>query len=85
VKKQVQQTREQPLLALLFAEPVSSTLKMEAISSSETSVEPQRTTRRHIPEDDTLQNHRCENLKFYMIREVIKWNLCVFLGNTTLF
>jgi predicted GIY-YIG superfamily endonuclease len=25
----------------------------------------QRTTRRHIPEDDTLQNHRCENLKSY--------------------
>jgi hypothetical protein len=23
----------------------------------------QRTTRRYIPEDDTLQNHRCENLK----------------------
>jgi hypothetical protein len=22
-------------------------------------------TRRHIPEDDTLHNHRCENLKFY--------------------
>jgi hypothetical protein len=22
-----------------------------------------RTTRRHIPEDDTLHNHRCENLK----------------------
>jgi hypothetical protein len=28
---------------------------MEAIYSSETSVETQRTTRRHIPEDDTLQ------------------------------
>jgi hypothetical protein len=27
---------------------------MEAISSSETSVETQRTTRRHVPEDDTL-------------------------------
>jgi hypothetical protein len=26
----------------------------------------QRTTRRHIPEDDTLHNHRCENLKSYM-------------------
>jgi hypothetical protein len=32
-----------------------ATLKMEAICSSETSVESQRTTRRHIPEDDTLQ------------------------------
>jgi hypothetical protein len=25
----------------------------------------ERTTRRHIPEDDTLQNHRCEDLKSY--------------------
>jgi hypothetical protein len=32
----------------------SSTLKMEAIRSSETSDATQRTTRRHIPEDDTL-------------------------------
>jgi hypothetical protein len=39
---------------------LSSTLKMEAICSSETSVETQRTTRRHIAEDDTLHNHRCE-------------------------
>jgi hypothetical protein len=33
----------------------SSTLKMEAIRSSETPGATQRTTRRHIPEDDTLQ------------------------------
>jgi hypothetical protein len=32
----------------------SSTLKMEAICSSETSVASQQTTWRHIPEDDTL-------------------------------
>jgi hypothetical protein len=38
---------------------------MEAICSSETSVETQQTTQRHIPEDDTLHNHRCENLKSY--------------------
>jgi hypothetical protein len=43
---------------------------MEAICSSETSVETQRTTRRHIPEDDTLHNHRCENLKSYKYRDV---------------
>jgi hypothetical protein len=48
-----------------FAELISSTLKMEAICSFETSGETQRTTRRHIPEDDTLHNHRCENLKPY--------------------
>jgi hypothetical protein len=39
---------------LVLAELISSTLKMEAICSPETSVETQRTTRRHVPEDDTL-------------------------------
>jgi hypothetical protein len=58
------------LLARWFAEPISSTLKMEAISSSETSVDTQRTTRRHIPEDDTLQNQRCENVKSYTVMNV---------------
>jgi hypothetical protein len=38
-------------------------LKMEAICSSETSVDLQRTTRRYIPDDSTLHNHRCKNLK----------------------
>jgi hypothetical protein len=33
-----------------------STLKMEAICSSETSVDSQQTTRRYIPEDGTLHN-----------------------------
>jgi hypothetical protein len=42
------------LLACWFAEPISSTLNMEAICSSETLVETQRTTWRHIPDDDTL-------------------------------
>jgi hypothetical protein len=42
------------LLARWFAEPISSTLKMEAICSSETSDETQRTTRRHIADDDAL-------------------------------
>jgi hypothetical protein len=50
----VQQTSKQA--GGLLAEPISSTLKIEAIYSSETSVETQRTTRRHIPEDDTLKN-----------------------------
>jgi hypothetical protein len=40
----------------LLAEIVSSTLKLEAICSSETSVATQQTTRRHIPEEDTLHN-----------------------------
>jgi hypothetical protein len=33
---------------------------------SETSVDFQQTSRRYIPEDSTLHNHRCENLKSYM-------------------
>jgi hypothetical protein len=43
-----------------------STLKTEVICSSDTSVDTQRTTLRYIPEDDTLHNYRCENLKSYM-------------------
>jgi hypothetical protein len=50
---------------LAFAELISSTLKMEAICSSETLVETQGTSRRHIPEDDTIHEHRRENLKSY--------------------
>jgi hypothetical protein len=44
----------------------SSTLKIEAIGSFETSGATQWTTWRHIPEDDTLHNHHCENLKSYI-------------------
>jgi hypothetical protein len=36
------------------------------ICSSETSVDSQQTTRRYIPEDGTLHNRRCENLKSYI-------------------
>jgi hypothetical protein len=39
---------------------------MEAICSSEMSVDFKRTTRRYIPEDSTLHNHRCENLNCYI-------------------
>jgi hypothetical protein len=45
--------------------PAYLALKMEAICSSETSVDFQRTTRYHKPEDSTLYYHRCENLKSY--------------------
>jgi hypothetical protein len=60
----------------------SSTLKIEATCSSETSVVFQRTffpkcrlifrqtTRRYSQEDRNLHNHRCENLKSYDI-----WNI----------
>jgi hypothetical protein len=43
---------------------------MEAIFSSETSVDFQRTTRRYIPEDVTLHNHRCENRKSYKTQDL---------------
>jgi hypothetical protein len=43
---------------------------METISSSETSVNSQRTTWRYIPEDDTRHNDRCENLKPYLLKYV---------------
>jgi hypothetical protein len=36
---------------------------MEAILSSEMLVDSQRITRRYIPENGSLHNHRCENLK----------------------
>jgi hypothetical protein len=39
----------------------SSSLKMEAIRSSETSGETQRTTQRHISEDATLQCMSCSS------------------------
>jgi hypothetical protein len=40
---------------------------MEAIGSSETKVDFRWTARRYIPEDTTLHNHRCENLKSYIL------------------
>jgi hypothetical protein len=43
-----------------------STLNMEASCSSETSVDFQLTKRRYIPENRTLHNHRCDNLKSYI-------------------
>jgi hypothetical protein len=39
---------------------------MEAICSSETSADFQRTTRRYIPEDRTPHSRRCDNLKSYI-------------------
>jgi hypothetical protein len=57
-------------LALFFGPE----LKIKAVSSSETSVDVQRTTRRYIPGHRTLHNHRCENLKSSSL-----FNLCTYL------
>jgi hypothetical protein len=46
---------------------------MEDICPAETSVDSQQTTRRYIPEDSTLHNHRCENLKSYMFLWYIRF------------
>jgi hypothetical protein len=43
----------------------SSTLKIEAVCSSETSVDFKRTTRPYIPEERTVHNHGYENHRFY--------------------
>jgi hypothetical protein len=56
------------MLAGLLNYPL--TLKMEVIRSSEKSGTTQGTTQRHIPKDDTLHNHRCENLKSYKYNNV---------------
>jgi hypothetical protein len=57
---------------------------MEAICSSETLVATQQTIQCYRPEDDTLHNHRCENLKSYIYRLFLldavrcqnpRWNL----------
>jgi hypothetical protein len=44
---------------------------MQAMCSSEMSADFQRTTRPYIPEDRTLYNHRCENLRSYMKRILV--------------
>jgi hypothetical protein len=61
----------------------SSTLKMEAICYSEMSVDFQRTTRRYIPEDRTIYNHRCENLKSCICFSCLYSSGCYHRGRGT--
>jgi hypothetical protein len=63
---------------LVSCSPYFSTPKMEATCSSETSVEFHRITRRYIPGDKILHNHRCDNLKSYVLFSVFIL-LCHFL------
>jgi hypothetical protein len=55
------------LAGWFLAHLIFSTWKIEAICSSESSVDTPRTTRRYIPENGTLHNHRCANLNSYMV------------------
>jgi hypothetical protein len=43
---------------------------MKATRTSETSADFERTTRRYIPEERTLHDHRSENLMFYETTQV---------------
>jgi hypothetical protein len=60
-----------PALTLVSCSVYSPILEIEAICSSEMSVDSQRTTWRYIPEDSTLHNHRCEDLKTFMFRKYV--------------
>jgi hypothetical protein len=63
----------------------SSTLKMEVTCSCERSFAFQRTIRHYIPEDRTLPNHRCENLKSYMsVVPSSRMSTCTSLPNRLL-
>jgi hypothetical protein len=57
-------------------------LQMEAICSSEKLVDFQRTTRRYIPEDNTLYSNRCENLKSYFSVEAGSTYIHIHLVHT---
>jgi hypothetical protein len=48
---------------------------MEAIRSSETSVQSTKSTRHHTPEDGILHSHRRENLKSYIRRRCLRKEL----------
>jgi hypothetical protein len=48
-----------PFFTPVSCSSYSSTLKMEGTCSPETSVDFQWSTRRYIPEDNALHNHRC--------------------------
>jgi hypothetical protein len=61
------QLRLPPAFTLVSCLAYSSTLKIEATCSSETSVYFQRTTRRYITEDRILHKHRCENVQSYTV------------------
>jgi hypothetical protein len=74
--KQATSSKQQSVAACLFLEfaylVYSSTLKMEAIRYSETSL---KTTWRQIATDNTLLSYCCENLKYKMYLPFTTWTL----------
>jgi hypothetical protein len=80
---EIQRTTWPPAFTLFSFSDYSSTLKMEAICSSEISVDFQQTTRRYIPEDSSLHNHRCENLKSF-IEYIFLFHTSLVLHNLSL-
>jgi hypothetical protein len=60
-----------PTFTVVSCSAYFSTPKMEAICSSETSVDFQRTTRRYIPEDSTLQIFYClyKNIPLHLLNK----------------
>jgi hypothetical protein len=73
-----------PAFTLLPCSPYS-TLKMEAVFSSETSVDFQQTRRPYIIENSTLHNHRCEDLKSYFLTLIQRVLILNFGGDTSYF
>jgi hypothetical protein len=69
IKEQAKQetSRSGQQAELVSCSSFSSTLKMEATCSFETSVDFQWTMHNHIPEGRTPHNCHCENLKSYMV------------------
>jgi hypothetical protein len=54
-----------------------STLKIEAVGSSETLIPIFHISQRHIPEDHDLVIHRRENFKYYLHNKEINTNLTI--------
>jgi hypothetical protein len=53
----------------------SSTLKMEATCYSEILIDVQPSTQRNIPEEKSLYNHRCGNLKYVLLHTYIYYKI----------